>query len=160
VQSDRVPGVSFVGVKQAGQVREGGNLIWGLKEGPQLQRDVFAKFRASPLFEESRKAYAPGWTTHDRVSDPKFVRLASDRSAPADVRLLADSPAVNGGLPIPAEWLDPLRDSDRAEPDSGALPHGAQLWGVGVGGRIPLFGESRGAAREAFGKSAEGHCGE
>jgi hypothetical protein len=44
-------------------------------------------------------------------------------------------------LPIPAEWPDPLRDSDEGQPDIGALPHGAEPWGVGIDGRIPLFGD-------------------
>jgi hypothetical protein len=140
VQSDRLPGVSFVAVKQADNLREGGNLIWGMQEGPTLNRDAFAKFRSSPLFQESRKVYGPGWTTQDRVADPKFAHLSPDATAAADLRLQADSAAINTGLPIPGEWPDPLRGSDQAAPDSGALPQGGQPWGVGVGGRIPLFG--------------------
>jgi hypothetical protein len=140
VQSDRVPGVGFVAVQQAEPVREGGNLIWGLKQGPALTGDPFAKFRASRLFEESRKVYPPGWTSDDRVADPKFISLAADGGQPADLRLRSDSPAINSGLPIPVEWADPLRESDRGQPDIGALPHGADPWGVGIDGRIPLFG--------------------
>jgi hypothetical protein len=140
VQADRVPGVGFAGIKEAGDVREGGNLLWGLKEGPTLGRDPFAKFRASPLFAESRTHYEPGWTTHDVVADPKFVRLSSDRAESADLRLQSGSPAMNAGVPIPADWPDPLRDADKGRPDSGAVPHGSQPWGVGVDGRMPLFG--------------------
>jgi hypothetical protein len=140
VQSDRVPGVSFVGMQQAANVREGGNLLWGLKEGPMLERDPFAKFRSSPLFESSRKYYEAGWTTHDRVADPKFTRLTADDSQQADLRLGPDSPAINAGQPIPETWPDPLRGSDQAAADIGALPHGAEPWGVGIDGRIPLFG--------------------
>ncbi len=140
VQTEKVPGVGFVAVQQAERVREGGNLIWGLKEGPTLDRDPFAKFRASKLFAESRQRYEPGWTTHDRVADPKFVQLTADGGEPVDLRLRSDSPAINAGLAIPAEWPDPLRESDRGEPDVGVLPHGVEPWGVGIGGRIPLFG--------------------
>jgi hypothetical protein len=140
VQTEKVPGVGFVAVQQAGDVREGGNLIWGLKEGPALDRDPFAKFRASKLFGESRQRYDPGWTTHDRVADPKFVGLAANASAPTDLRLRSDSPAIDAGLPIPAEWPDPLRESDRGKPDIGALPHGAEAWRIGVDGRLSLFG--------------------
>ena len=103
-QTDRVPGAGFAGIQQAGNVREGGNLVWGLAEGPALERDPFAKFRASKLFEESRKVYEPGWTTLDRVADPRFVRLEADAGAPADLRLTEASPAVNAGLPLPADW--------------------------------------------------------
>jgi hypothetical protein len=59
---------------------------------------------------------------------------------PCELRLQAGSPAIDAGLPIPAEWPDPLRESGDAKPDSGALPHGTEAWGVGVHGRIPLFG--------------------
>jgi hypothetical protein len=148
VQTDKVPGVGFAGITQAGNVREGGNLLWGFAEGPLLKDDPFAKFRASKLFDESVKVYGPGWTTNDRVADPKFVSLTAGRSAqpagriaaPCDLRLQAGSPAIDFGLTIPEEWPDPLRESGDARPDAGALPRGVDAWGVGVRGRIPLFG--------------------
>jgi hypothetical protein len=143
VQTDRVPGVKFVGMTSAGNVREGGNLIWGLKAGPAfaLDRNPFTTFRSSPLFEQSQRWYAPGWTTDDRVADPRFVRLAAEASTPADLRLEPDSPAVDAGVPIPEEYPDPFRNADRGRPDSGALPLGTERWGVGVDGRVPVFGE-------------------
>jgi hypothetical protein len=140
VQAERVPGVNFTGVKGTESLREGGNLIWGLKDGPAFKGDVFTKFRASPLFQESRKRYEPGWTTQDRLADPKFVRLAADGSLAADLRLQADSPAVKAGQKLPAEWPDPLRPENSEAPDIGALPLGARPWGVGVDGRVALFG--------------------
>ena len=140
VQTDRVPGVGFAGVKEAGNVREGGNLLWGLKAGPAVKGDPFARFRASPLFQASRKFYEPGWTTHDRVADPRFVRLTADEADPADLRLRADSPAVDAGQKIPVEWPDPLRAADMGAPDIGAVPLGADPWGVGVDGRLSVFG--------------------
>jgi hypothetical protein len=140
VQTDRVPGAGFVGMQQAENVREGGNVIWGLKEGPTLNRDHFAKFRASPLFVASRQRYEPGWTTQDRVADPQFVHLAADEIAPVDLRLRSASPAIDRGVPVPEQWPDPLRDDDEGEPDIGALPYGSDAWGVGVDGRISLFG--------------------
>jgi hypothetical protein len=144
VQTGRVPGVNFTGMKQAENLREGGNLIWGVKDGPGHQGDVFAKFRASPLFQDSRKRYEPGWTTQDRLADPHFVRLPVDESDAADLRLQASSPAVNAGQRISPEWTDPLREADRDGPDIGVLPLGADPWGVGMDGRIPLFGGSSG----------------
>jgi hypothetical protein len=133
VQMEQVPGVKFVAVKQANELREGGNLLWGMKDGPMLKQDPFAKFRASALFVESRKIYAPGWTTQDRIADPRFVNGLDD------LRLQAESPAVNGGQPIPGDWPDPLRMKDAGGPDIGALPLGAKTWGVGVDGRLSLF---------------------
>jgi hypothetical protein len=140
VQTEKVPGANFAGMKQAENLRAGGNLIWGMKDGPTVKGDVFAKFRASPLFQESRKRYEAGWTTHDRLADPKFVRLPADEAQTADLRLQPDSPAINTGQKVPADWPDPLRAADKDLPDSGALPGGAEPWGVGVDGRIPLFG--------------------
>ncbi len=141
VQTGRVPGIGFVGMKEPGRVREGGNLIWGLADGPLLKTDPFARFRASPLFAASREVYPPGWTSDDQVADPKFVRLSADRDAPADLRLSPGSPAIDAGVPVPSEWPDPVRAPDQGRPDAGALPAGAPPWTVGVDGRIPLFGE-------------------
>ena len=124
-------------------MREGGNILWGVKDGPALAGDPFAKFRASPLFTASKKFYEPGLTTHDRVADPKFVSLTADASAPVDLRLQPHSPALNSGRLIPTDWPDPLHALDKGAPDIGALPFGVPLWGVGVDGRIPLFGEQK-----------------
>ena len=134
VQMNKVPGAGFAGIKDAGNLREGGNILWGVKDGSTITGDPFAKFRASPMFAASRKFYEPGWTTNDRVLDPKFV------NAPTDLRLASDSPAINTGGSLPAEWPDPLRESDREKPDIGALPLGVKPWGVGVDARISLFG--------------------
>ena len=139
VQMDQLPGVNFVGVEKADHIREGGNLIWGLKEGPTLAGDPFAKFRASKLFADSRNRYEAGWTTHDRAADPKFVRFSVDITTPPDLCLKPDSPAIDFGQPVPKEWPDPLRELDKDQPDSGVLPSGAAPWGVGIDGRIPLF---------------------
>ena len=142
VQTEKVPGIGFVAMKQAEPVREGGNLIWGVTDGPKLTADPFAKFRASPLFKDSQRYYPAGWTTHDRIADPQFISLTTDEAQAADLRLKPESPAVNAGQSVPAEWPDPLRASDADAPDSGALPLGTKSWGVGVDGRVPLFGIS------------------
>jgi hypothetical protein len=136
VQMNKVPGASFSGIREIGPIREGGNILWGVKDGPAITGDPFAKFRASAIFATSRKFYEPGLSTQDRVADPKFVHV------PDDLRPQAGSAAVGSGQPLPAEWPDPLRPSDAKAPDIGALPLGAQPWGVGIDGRIPLFGTS------------------
>lgn len=143
VQTDRVPGIGFVGMQHAEVVREGGNLLWGVEEGQNLKGDQFAKFRTSKLFEDSRRVYEPGWTTQDRIADPKFVELFADDASRTDLRLQSDSPAINAGLPLPAEWPDPLRDADPQQPDIGALPHDSKGWGVGIEGRIGVTGARR-----------------
>ncbi len=141
VQTERIPGVNFTGMTQAENLREGGNLIWGMKDGPEFQGDAFAKFRASPLFKDSRKRYEPGWTTHDRLADPRFVNLTANE--PVDLRLRADSPAIDAGQALPADWPDPLRAADKEGPDIGAVPHGAEPGRVGVEGRLSIFGDRR-----------------
>jgi hypothetical protein len=140
VQTEGLPGVNFGRAKQAENLREGGNLVWSIKDGPAAKGDLFAKFRASPLFKESQKRYPPGWTTQDHLADPRFVRLPPDASLAADLRLRTDSPAVNAGQKLAADWPDPVRAEDQGEPDIGVLPLGVKPWGVGVDGRIALFG--------------------
>jgi hypothetical protein len=137
VQEERVPGVVILG-KEAGKLREGGNLLWGMNAGPELKGEPFAKFRKSALFADSRKHYEPGWTTKDQVANPRFLKLSKGA---VDLRLLPDSPAINAGLPVPRDWPDPLREADKDAPDIGALPLGTQVWRVGMNGRISLFGE-------------------
>ncbi|MBA4190014.1 MAG: hypothetical protein C0467_18675 [Planctomycetaceae bacterium] len=143
VQTDRVPGAVIIG-KDAGRLREGGNMLWGMKEGPTGKANPFAKLRASPLFKASREFYEPGWTTDDLVTDPKFVRFADSVNDASDLSLAKGSPAIDTGLTIPLKWLDPLREADAGKPDIGAIPFGREAWGVGVDGRIPLFGGTPG----------------
>ncbi len=133
VQSEKVPG-TVLNLKETGQLREGGNLLWGIKDGPNVKGDPFAKFRASPLYAASRKVYEAGWTTHDRVADPKFVNF------PHDLRLQADSPALKSGQPIPADWPDPFPSA--SAPDIGAIPRSTEPWTVGVDGRMSILGGS------------------
>jgi hypothetical protein len=143
VQTERVPGVSFANLKQAEGLREGGNVLWGVKDGPGLKVDVFARFRKSPMFQESRKSYEAGWTTHDRVGDPRFVRLPAEDRLESDLRLQGGSAAIHAGRKLPAEWPDPLR-AEKDEPDAGVLPFGVEPWRVGVDGRLSLFGGESG----------------
>ena len=146
VQADGVPGAVVYG-KKVGHLREGGNLLWGVNEGSTKKVDPFTKLRNSPLFENSKKVYEPGWTTHDIAADPKFVKLTHDSAEPSDLRLSKASPAIDAGVIIPDKWPDPLREANKGKPDVGAVPFGTESWGVGVDGRIPVFG---GAKERAF----------
>jgi hypothetical protein len=138
VQKRGIPGAGFVAIKEAGHLREGANVLWGVDDGPSA-KDVFAKFRTSPLFEQSKHSYEQGWTTHDRFVDPKLMHLPNDANAASDLRLQPDSPAIDAGLVVPSEWPDPLRDADKGQPDIGAIPRGVEPWTVGVDGRISIF---------------------
>ena len=120
-------------------LREGGNLLWGVKAAPALAGDLFTTFRSSALFDLSRKVYEPGWTTHDRMADPRFVNLTAELGEPADLRLLPDSPCVDSGQCLPVTWPDPLKATDLKQPDLGAIPLGVDPWGIGVKGRLSLF---------------------
>jgi len=66
--------------------------------------------------------------------------LADHPGTASDLRLSKGSPAIDGGVVIPVKWPDPLRKADKGKPDIGAVPFGAKAWGVGVNGRIPVFG--------------------
>lgn len=139
VERQGIPGPGFVAIKEPGQLREGGNLLWGIDDGPAAQGDIFAKFRESPLFKQTQRIYERGWTTDDCLADPKFQRLNRDVNEPTDLRLRTDSPAINSGLPVPGDWPDPLRESDVGQPDIGALPKDVPAWGIGADGRLSLF---------------------
>jgi hypothetical protein len=138
VQADGVPGAVVLG-KDAGPLREGGNVLWGARPGA-TKADPFARLRAGPLFKASQAFYPPGWTTHDRVADPRLLRLPDDPRAATDLRLGDGSGAVDVGLDLPAAWPGQDHEADRGKPDAGAVPFGGAGWGVGVGGRVPVFG--------------------
>jgi hypothetical protein len=132
VQLRGVPGLTFT--PEYGDAHLDGNLHWGVAEGPDFKGDFFKQPpRAKPRPD--------GWMEHDQFADPKFARLTMDTAAPFDVTMQQGSPAVDAGVPIPDEWLDPLREEDHSKRDIGALPLGAKPWGVGIQGRISAFGE-------------------
>lgn len=141
VQAQGLPGFYF----EDGQadLAVDGNLFWSAADGPGYKGDVFAKFRASKTYADSRARYEPGWTAHDLFADPKFVRYDADWRKPVDLTLQAGSPAAGAGLPLPADWPDPLRAEGRGNPDVGPLPVGARPWGVGVRGRCNPFTECK-----------------
>ncbi len=117
-----------------------GNLAWSLTDGEKLT-PLFDKFRKSPSFAASQEKYPVGWTTNDVVQPPRFVKYPADGHETADVRLTADSPAVNSGVVIRDEWSDPLKSADAGHPDRGAIPLGAAAWQIGVQGRWNVTGE-------------------
>lgn len=147
LQTQKIPGVNFIALKDAEALREGGNILWGVTDGPHLKGDPFAKFRNSPLFKASQAFHAPGWTTQDRVIDPQVIRLEAAANSVVDLRLKPTSPARDSGVSIPSEWPDSLREHDSGLPDIGAIPVGQDAWTVGVDGRIPLFGGGPAASR-------------
>ncbi len=127
-----------------------GNLFWSATDGSSTlaaSNDFqwCRKFRQSPEFEKSKVRYPPGWTTHDKFADPKFVAYDSMWPRPVDLRLSDTSPAVEAGVHMPNDWFDPLRSTDdnlpnARRPDIGALPKGAAAWRLGCYGRLDANG--------------------
>lgn len=74
---------------------------------------IFEKYRKSPAFAESAKAYDGGFTSRSIAADPNL----NDDGVPQP-----GSAAIDAGAPIPADWPDPLRAEDAGKPDIGALP--------------------------------------
>lgn len=131
VQVEGLPGLNFSGASVDDDLQADGNLLWSLSEGTKQQGDFFARFRQSALFRASKKQYAAGWAARDRFADPKFIRFESEGKTPLDLCLQSESPAVNGGVELPAGWFDPLRKQDQGKPDIGALPLGVKMFAVG-----------------------------
>ncbi len=85
VQSDKVPGVGFAGITEAGNVREGGNLLWGLTEGPLLKADkdtvVACSVRAGKIdFMVGGKAIGSFKGDFARLSVPEAHRLPNAKA--------------------------------------------------------------------------------
>ena len=134
VQVEGLPGLNTRSLTADHDFQADGNLYWSLKDGPGQPADYFGKLRQSPLFEASKKRYPPGWGAHDLFADPRLAAIPESGTRP-DVRLKNDSPAIDAGVPLPADWPDPLREKDAGKPDLGALPSGA--------GRLSIPNETR-----------------
>lgn len=140
VQLAGTPGLNFGPDFTTGDVEIDGNLLWGVAEGPSVAGDFFVKSRPVVF----RKTPPPeSWMKHDQFADPQFAGLTTDPKAPFDVTLREESPAVDAGVAVPADWFDPLRTEDAGKPDQGALPLGAKPWMIGVRGRLTAFGAAQ-----------------
>jgi hypothetical protein len=109
---------------------EDGNLYWSPAATEKQAAEYFSRYRASPDYMESKRVYPPGFTSHSLAADPLFVRGPAE-NLERGYRLQEGSPAIDAGAAIPADWPDPLRDSDEGLPDVGALPFGAMPLEVG-----------------------------
>jgi uncharacterized protein (TIGR03067 family) len=148
VQVEGLPGLNVKSLSADDDFQADGNLYWGAKDGPKHEGDFFGKVRRSALFEASKKRYPPGWGASDRFADPKFVSLGGAGTQPPDLRLRKDSPAIDAGVALPADWPDPFRKQDEGRPDLGALPLGAEPSLVGPGRRPDHADAWGGSAKE------------
>jgi hypothetical protein len=120
VQVDGNPGLNVPGPSD--DVKADGNLLWGLRTGPGVQGDFFAKRTARPV--------PAGFGAHDVFANPGLTHLV-DGDPVLDVRPRGGGGVVDAGVPIPPEWPDSLRVADKGKPDIGALPLGAPMLQVG-----------------------------
>jgi hypothetical protein len=125
VQENGVPGLNLSAVTADADFIADANLFWDRREGAAVAGEFFAAFRKSPLIEAGKRQYAPGWGASDQFADPRFVAW-DEGEKPLDARLNKDSPAVDAGVPLPADWPDPLRSKDAGKPDLGAFPLGVE----------------------------------
>ena len=108
-----------------------GNLYWLQSATAAEGTDIVAEFRKSNRFEESKTRYAPGWEANSLVADPKLTKLDISTPDQNDYRLREGSAAIGKGLPLPADWQDPLRSAAGKDPDIGALPFGTEKFEAG-----------------------------
>jgi hypothetical protein len=136
VQVRGLPGLNVA--VPADDFQADGNLHWSVSDGANLDYDFLEEFRRSRAFTGSKAPYPPGWATNDLFADPGFLTFSGAGTTENDYRLRPNSPAIDAGVPVPEQWPDPLRETDRGRPDLGALPLGCEQWGVGLHGRIPV----------------------
>ncbi len=107
-----------------------GNLFWspGAENAAAI---CFDRYRKSPLFEQSKVVYAPGFTANSVAADPRFVKADPQWPQENDYRLQQGSAAIDAGVSLPADWPDSRKETDAGKPDLGALPGDAKPFTVG-----------------------------
>ncbi len=136
VHLGRLPG--YVGADASKDAASDANLIWSAEGDIPIAEAYFGRFRKSPAFEQSKAIHAAGTSSNSLAANPRFSALSSDATAKNDYRLQGGSPAIDAGIPLADDVIDPLRDQDAGRPDLGALPLGIEPWGVGIDGRVKL----------------------
>jgi hypothetical protein len=112
-----------------------GNLYWAPGVEAKQADTLFAKYRGSELFARSKPLYAAGSSSHCVVMDPKLLHFQRDNLRQSDVRLQAESPAIDAGVELPSEWPDPVRSLDQGKPDIGAMSKEAPEFRAGRAAR-------------------------
>ena len=120
VHQARLPG--FVPPAADGDVISDGNCYWSPLADEKQAAALFNKFRASEQFAASQQKYPPGCEANSRCADPRLTALPADPFAASDFSPAAGSPLVDAGVPVSADWPDPLRSADAGQPDIGAIP--------------------------------------
>lgn len=124
----RLPG--FVPPTVDQPVEADGNLYWAPGTDDKTAAGFFQRYRQSKDYAARKEKVPNGVSERSLVADPRFA--ASDlNSDTLDFRLSRESPAVNSGVSLAAEWPDPLRELDKDLPDRGAIPLGVSPLEVG-----------------------------
>ena len=105
-----------------------GNLFSARKMKPGQTWEVFNNLVLLGKATSGKPQEGTAWDGNV-AGDPDFPR-------PEDFRLPLGSPAIDAGVPLPKDWFEPLRESDKAKPDAGAIPAGAKPLQVGRNGRL------------------------
>jgi hypothetical protein len=113
-----------------------GNLHWCANSAAPDPGNFLEIAAKSEISEFNKKNYSAGWDADSLTADPKFVKFESEPSVQNDYRLQPGSPALGRGVVLPADFNDPLRPKDGAQPDIGAIPSGGEVRGVGRFGRV------------------------
>ena len=98
-----------------------GNLYWAPGASEQMAAALFQRYRQSKDYAAQKEKSPNGVSDRSLVADPRFT-MSDLNSDALDFRLNRESPAVNSGAPLPADWPDPLRELDKDAPDRGAIP--------------------------------------
>jgi len=117
-------------------IQADGNLHWCPDPKAKVPTDLLKTARTCEASQRSKKDYPPGWAANSIMAAPKFKAFSTDPAAKNDYRLQEGSPAIRGGVVLPAQWEDPLRPKDGARPDMGAIPFGREPLRVGRHGRM------------------------
>lgn len=105
----------LLSVPEINDAKAEGNLYW--------QPGLTPKTAAGLL--KPKRAPAGKMESIFLAADPAFLNASPEPAAQNDYRLQPTSPAIDAGVPLPAEWPDPLREQDKGKPDAGAFPLGA-----------------------------------
>ena len=128
VHFEKLPG--FVPPTLDQPVEADGNLYWAPGTDEKSAVVLFQRYRASKDYAAQKEKSPNGVSDRSLVADPRFS-ITDWNSDAFDFRLSRESPAVNSGVVLPAEWPDPLRELDKDSPDRGALPLGVGPLEVG-----------------------------
>src|SRR6185369_15789457 len=78
-----------------------GSLYWSPGTDAKVAAAFFTKYRASPMFEASKRMYPAASTSHSLVVDPRFTEVSGDPAMTNDYRLAPTSPAIDVGIEVP-----------------------------------------------------------